>query len=41
MKRELLQHYCTWLFDILFELERELDYDRLLHQRPPRLRLRQ
>ena len=25
MKRELLQHYCTWLFDILFELERELD----------------
>ena len=25
MKRELLGHYCTWLFDILFELERELD----------------
>ena len=25
MKKELLQHYCTWLFDILFELERELD----------------
>ncbi len=25
MKRELLQHYCDWLFDILFELERELD----------------
>lgn len=25
MKRELLCHYCTWLFDILFELERELD----------------
>lgn len=25
MKRELLQHYCSWLFDILFELERELD----------------
>ena len=25
MKRELLRHYCTWLFDILFELERELD----------------
>ena len=34
MKKELLQHYCGWLFDILFELERELDmtgysdYDR-------------
>ena len=25
MKKELLQHYCTWLFDILFDLERELD----------------
>ena len=25
MKRELLQHYCAWLFDILFELEKELD----------------
>ena len=25
MKRELLQHYCSWLFDILFELEKELD----------------
>jgi hypothetical protein len=25
MKRELLDHYCTWLFDILFELEQELD----------------
>ena len=23
--KELLEHYCTWLFDILFELERELD----------------
>ena len=25
MKKELLQHYCTGLFDILFELEKELD----------------
>ena len=25
MRRELLEHYSTWLFDILFELERELD----------------
>ena len=25
MRKELLEHYCTWLFDILFELERELD----------------
>ena len=25
MKRELLGHYCSWLFDILFELEKELD----------------
>lgn len=25
MKKELLEHYSTWLFDILFELERELD----------------
>ena len=24
-EKELLQHYCTWLFDILFELEKELD----------------
>ena len=30
MKKELLQHYCTWLFDILFELERELDMTGLL-----------
>ena len=34
MKRPLLDRYCTWLFDILFELERRLDissyspYDR-------------
>lgn len=25
MKRELLDSYCTWLFDVLFELERRLD----------------
>ena len=25
MKREALDRYCTWLFDILFELERRLD----------------
>lgn len=31
MKKELLQHYCTWLFDILFELERA-GYQQLFHQ---------
>ena len=25
MKRELLDSYCTWLFDVLFELEKRLD----------------
>ena len=25
MRRELLDEYCTWLFDILFEVERRLD----------------
>ena len=25
MKREILDMYCTWLFDLLFELEERLD----------------
>lgn len=25
MKRECLEDYCTWLFDVLFELEKRLD----------------
>ena len=25
MRRDILDRYCTWLFDILFELERRLD----------------
>lgn len=28
MRRELLDQYCFWLFDILFELERHLDLSR-------------
>lgn len=28
MKWELLNEYCTWLFDILFELERRLDISK-------------
>ena len=25
MKKELLNEYCTWLFDVLFELEKRID----------------
>ena len=28
MKRDVLDRYCTWLFDILFELERRIDPNR-------------
>lgn len=29
MRRELLDKYCAWLFDILFEMERRIDTTRL------------
>lgn len=29
MKRELLNDYLSWMFDILFELEKRLDFERM------------
>lgn len=29
MKRELLNEYCTWMFNVLFELEKEIDLKKL------------
>ena len=28
MKRDVLNSYCTWLFDILFELEKRIDVSK-------------
>lgn len=32
MNREYLNDYCTWLFDILFELERNINIDNYTKQ---------
>ena len=28
MSRELMDEYCSWLFPILFELDKKIDYSR-------------